>query len=182
MLLRYIEVKACFMRVNVTITPNSKMTSTLSCHLRVPLIRGNEDEMMRKRREAKPLLLENQTHKRRDRAQELRSAKRQGVLAKRRKYDLGEASAASLQGESWPGHQLEMVIHGVRESHISQVLSPLVELRKLLSLEDPPVEEVVERAGLGPKLIELLGSRNDEVQIEASWCVLRESVEEYRQQ
>ncbi|CAM9559994.1 unnamed protein product [Ectocarpus sp. 6 AP-2014] len=144
-----------------------------------------------KNRESKPLLLENQTHKRRDRAQELRSARRQGVLAKRRKFDsstaaaaaaahqsttaatgvAGGASAQGQQEEPWSRERLESAIRGVRERPVSQVLPFLVELRKLLSLEDPPVEEVVERGGLAPRLIELLSTPHDEVQLETTWCL-----------
>lgn len=52
---------------------------------------------------------------------------------------------------------------------MAQILPHLMELRKLLSLEYSPVEEVVERAGLAPRLIDLLGAQNDEIQIEATW-------------
>lgn len=54
---------------------------------------------------------------------------------------------------------------------MSQILPFLVDLRKMLSLEDPPVEEVVEGEGLAPRLVELLRTPNDEIQIEAAWCV-----------
>lgn len=139
-----------------------------------------------KNRESKPLLLENQTHKRRDRAQELRSARRQGVLAKRRKFDSSTAAAAAAhqsasasaaaagveqQEELWSRERLESAIRGARERPVSQVLPFLVELRKLLSLEDPPVEEVVEGGGLAPRLIELLSTPHDEVQLETTWSV-----------
>lgn len=139
-----------------------------------------------KNRDSKPLLLENQTHKRRDRAQELRSARRQGVLAKRRKFDsaagqqgstsavAGAGAAASGQQqhqEPWSAEKLAAAIQGVRERAVSEVLPYLVELRKLLSLEDPPVEEVVEGGGLAPRLIELLSTPNDEIQLETTWSV-----------
>ncbi len=140
-----------------------------------------------KNRDSKPLLLENQTHKRRDRAQELRSARRQGVLAKRRKFDSaaggqqGSTSAAAGAGaaasgqqqhqEPWSAEKLAAAIQGVRERGVSEVLPHLVELRKLLSLEDPPVEEVVEGGRLAPRLIELLSTPNDEIQLETTWSV-----------
>ena len=54
---------------------------------------------------------------------------------------------------------------------MAEVLPYLVELRKLLSLEDPPVEEVVEGAGLAPRLMELLSTANDEIQMETTWSV-----------
>lgn len=127
---------------------------------------------MPKKREAKPLLLQNQTHKRRDRAQELRSTRRQGVLAKRRKLDASQAPIAAgenQQPESWSEEQLARAVQGVKASRIGDILPFLVDLRKLLSLEYPPVEEVVEREGLAPKLIQLLLTPNDEIQIEATW-------------
>ncbi|CAM9506933.1 unnamed protein product, partial [Choristocarpus tenellus] len=37
-------------------------------------------------------------------------------------------------------------------------------------LEDPPIEEVVE-GGIGDNLIALLSASNDEIQIEATWCL-----------
>lgn len=126
---------------------------------------------MPKKREAKPLLLQNQTQKRRDRAQELRSAKRQGVLAKRRKSDVAQAPGAAEQPQSWSREQLAIAIQGVRDSPMPHILPFLVDLRKMLSLEDPPVEEVVEVEGLAPRLVELLGTPNDEIQIETAWCV-----------
>lgn len=131
-----------------------------------------------KNRDSKPLLLENQTHKRRDRAQELRSARRQGVLAKRRKFDSAVATAAAsgagtaghqLDHEPWSREQLAATIQGVRERPVSQILPYLVELRKVLSLEDPPVEEVVAGGGLAPRLIELLSTPNDQIQLETTW-------------
>ena len=147
-------------------------------------------EMPPKNRDSKPLLLENQTQKRRDRAQELRSARRQGVLAKRRKFDAPRATttaAAGLAGasgafphhnhqqqqeeEPWSREKLVAAIQGVRERPVSEVLPYLVELRKLLSLEDPPVEEVVEGARLAPRLMELLSTANDEIQMETTWSV-----------
>lgn len=135
-----------------------------------------------KNRVSKPLLLENQTSKRRDRAQELRSARRQGVLAKRRKFDSttaaaipagasGDASSKLEHQEPWSRETLAEAIRGVRERPVSQILPYLVELRKLLSLEDPPVEEVVEGGGLAPRLIELLSAPNDEIQMETTWSV-----------
>ncbi|CAM9499167.1 unnamed protein product, partial [Hapterophycus canaliculatus] len=135
-----------------------------------------------KNRDSKPLLLENQTHKRRDRAQELRSARRQGVLAKRRKFDSGVATAAACgagagassqqqQQEPWSRETLTAAIQGVRERPVSQILPYLVELRKVLSLEDPPVEEVVAGGGLAPRLIELLSAPNDQIQLETTWCL-----------
>lgn len=146
-------------------------------------------------RVSKPLFLENQTDKRRDRAQELRSARRQGVLAKRRKFALATsttaaaaaaatpAAAAAAGGgasgkqhqEAWSREALSEAVRGVKECPVSQVLPYLVELRKLLSLEDPPVEEVVEGAGLSPRLIELLSAPNDEIQTETTWSVLQSS-------
>lgn len=126
---------------------------------------------MPKKREAKPLLLKNQTQKRRDRAQELRSARRQGVLAKRRKLDVAQTPGEAEQPESWSREQLASTIQGVRVSPMPQILPFLVDLRKMLSLEDPPVEEVVEGEGLAPRLVELLRTPNDEIQIEAAWCV-----------
>eukprot|EP00752_Nemacystus_decipiens_P004524 g4131.t1 len=147
-----------------------------------------------KNRDSKPLLLENQTQKRRDRAQELRSARRQGVLAKRRKFDAPTATTAAAadgstsagaggaffqqqqqqqeqEQEPWSREKLAVAIQGVRERPVAEVLSYLVELRKLLSLEDPPVEEVVEGAGLAPRLMELLSTANDEIQMETTWCL-----------
>lgn len=126
---------------------------------------------MPKKREAKPLLLKNQTQKRRDRAQELRSARRQGVLAKRRKLDVAQTPGEAEQPESWSREQLASTIQGVRVSPMPQILPFLVDLRKMLSLEDPPVEEVVEGEGLAPRLVELLRTPNDEIQIEAAWCL-----------
>ncbi|CAM9401466.1 unnamed protein product [Scytosiphon promiscuus] len=134
-----------------------------------------------KNRESKPLLLENQTHKRRDRAQELRSARRQGVLAKRRKFDsaaattaaAGAAGAAAHQQhqEPWSREQLAAAIQGVRECPVPQIVPYLVQLRKVLSLEDPPVEEVVGSGGLASRLIELLSVPNDQIQLETTWCL-----------
>lgn len=137
------------------------------------------------KRAAKPLLQENQTQKRRERAQELRSTRRQGVLlAKRRKPDpsasggasspAGAAAAVGVTGidkQEWSQVQLEAVVKGVRDSSLGKVLPYLADLRKLLSLEDAPVEEVVEGAGLAPRLIQLLGAgaTNDEIQIQATW-------------
>lgn len=131
---------------------------------------------MPKKREAKPLFLKNQTQKRQDRAQELRSARRQGVLAKRRKLDVAQTPGEAEQAESWSLEQLATVIQGVRVSPMSQILPFLVDLRKMLSLEDPPVEQVVEGGGLAPRLVELLRTPNDEIQIEAAWCVCPDSV------
>lgn len=148
-------------------------------------------KMPPKNRDSKPLLLENQTQKRRDRAQELRSARRQGVLAKRRKFDAPSSVTTGVQGstsagaggawfqqqqrqqeeEPWSGEKLAAAIQGVRERPVSEVLPYLVELRKLLSLENPPVEEVVEGAGLAPRLMELLSTANDEIQMETTWSV-----------
>ena len=145
-------------------------------------------KMPPKNRDSKPLLLENQTQKRRDRAQELRSARRQGVLAKRRKFDAPTATTAAVHGSTWAGaggvqqqqqqeeepwsrEKLAAAIQGVRERPVAEVLPYLVELRKLLSLEDPPVEEVVEGAGLAPRLMELLSTANDEIQMETTWSV-----------
>ncbi|CAM9535486.1 unnamed protein product [Ascophyllum nodosum] len=125
---------------------------------------------MPKKREAKPVLLGNQTHKRRDRAQELRSARRQGVLAKRRKLDEHPRAGGDRLPESWSEEELSSAIQAVRDSCTSQILPHLVRLRKLLSLEYPPVEEVVDR-GLAPRLIQLLGTQNDEIQIEVTWCI-----------
>lgn len=144
----------------------SKHPSALPVHAKMP--------KKRERRDPKPLLLENQTHKRRDRAQELRSARRQGILAKRRKCDAHSAggvvnSAGGLQQDPWSGERLAAAIQGVKDSPVAQILPHLTELRKLLSLEYSPVEEVVERAGLAPRLIDLLGAPNDEIQIEATW-------------
>ncbi|CAM9099094.1 unnamed protein product [Pylaiella littoralis] len=136
-----------------------------------------------KSRVSKPLFLENQTDKRRDRAQELRSARRQGVLAKRRKFAYatptptatppaaGGGASSNQRHEPWSRETLSEAIRGVKERPISQVLPYLVELRKLLSLEDPPVEEVVEEGGLAPRLIELLSAPNDEIQTETTWCM-----------
>lgn len=125
---------------------------------------------MPKKREVKPLLLENQTHKRRDRAQELRSARRQGVLAKRRKFDAGRSAVAGVaHAQLWTEEQVTRVVRGIQGSSATDVLPHLVELRKLLSLEEPPMEEVVEREGLAPKLLELLAAPNDEIQIETTW-------------
>lgn len=128
----------------------------------------------RERRNPKPLLLENQTHKRRDRAQELRSARRQGILAKRRKCDSLSAGAVAnseggLQQDPWSGERLDAAIQGVKDSSLADVLPHLTELRKLLSLENSPVEEVVETAGLAPRLFDLLAAPNDEIQIEVTW-------------
>lgn len=121
------------------------------------------------KRNAKPLILENQTQKRREQAQELRSSRRQGVLlAKRRKSD-PRASKEEPQAHEWSEEQLAAAIKGVRQSSLAKVLPYLTDLRKLLSLEDNPVEEVVEKAGLAPRLIELLSSPNDQIQIEAAW-------------
>lgn len=125
---------------------------------------------MPKKREVKPVLLGNQTSKRRDRAQELRSARRQGVLAKRRKLDEHTPASGDIPPESWSEEQLSSTIQGVQDPSIAKVLPHLVRLRKLLSLECPPVEEVVDR-GLAPRLIQLLGTQNDEIQIEATWYI-----------
>lgn len=156
-----------------TATPAA--TTTTPAHAMPPKVRVS-----------KPLFLENQTDKRRDRAQELRSARRQGVLAKRRKFTsstpttaaaatpaVGGGGASSKQHqEPWSRETLSESIRGVKERPVSQVLPYLVELRKLLSLEDPPVEEVVEGGGLAPRLMELLSAPNDEIQTETTWSVL----------
>lgn len=138
-----------------------------------------------KRGTAKPLLQENQTQKRRERAQELRSSRRHGaLLAKRKKQEssstatvvkdpvggTGAGKEAMPHNDEWSTERLEAAVQGVRDSPMDKVLPYLTDLRKLLSLEDSPVEEVVEKAGLAPRLIQLLGaSANDEVQIEATW-------------
>lgn len=138
---------------------------------------------MPKQREAKPLLKENQTHKRRERAQELRSSRRQGVLAKRRKLDPatqqaggGQEAGGGSSSHEWSKERLAAAVQGVQQrgksaAALAKLLPHLTDLRKLLSLEDNPVEEVVEKAGLAPRLIELLGASNDEIQIEATWYV-----------
>lgn len=119
------------------------------------------------RRDAKPLLTGNQTQKRREQTQELRSIRRQGILlAKRRKS--GSASAEDLSPQ-WSEEQLQTVLVDIQQSPLPKILPHLTDLRKLLSLEHGPVEEVVEKARLGPRLIELLTAPNDEIQIEAAW-------------
>ncbi|CAM9844268.1 unnamed protein product, partial [Discosporangium mesarthrocarpum] len=115
--------------------------------------------------EHKSLLRENQTQRRRERAQELRTIKREGVLAKRRK-----ASDDGSEGQPWSNEELQAAVNGVKQSPPTTVLPYLVSLRKLLSLDDPPLQDVVE-AGVGNKLISLLSVPNDELQIEATWCL-----------
>lgn len=120
------------------------------------------------KRDSKPLLLENQTQKRREQAQELRSNRRKGVLwAKRRKSD--PQTSTEGHAHQWSQEQLNTVVQGVRQSSLDNILPYLTDLRKLLSLEDNPVEEVVEKAALAPRLIELLEAPNDEIQIETCW-------------
>lgn len=102
-------------------------------------------------------------------------------MAKRRKFDsavaTGAAGGAGAAGheqqeqEPWSREQLAAAIQGVRERPVSQILPYLVELRKVLSLEDPPVEEVVAGGGLAPRLIELLSTPNDQIQLETTWSV-----------
>lgn len=78
--------------------------------------------------------------------------------------------AVGIEQQEWSQEQLDAAVKGVRESNLGAVLSFLTDLRKLLSLEDAPVEEVVVNAGLAPRLIQLLGvGANDEIQIEAAW-------------
>lgn len=170
------------------VPPVGLTTATCTAALKLALVVAVK--MPPKNRDSKPLLLENQTQKRRDRAQELRSARRQGVLAKRRKFDSPPSVATAGPGpvsagaggvcfqqqqqrqpkeEPWSREKLAAAIQGVRERPVSEVLPYLVELRKLLSLEDPPVEEVVEGAGLAPRLMELLSTANDEIQMETTW-------------
>ena len=92
------------------------------------------------------------------------------MLAKRRKLDEHPRAGGDRLPESWSEEELSSAIQAVRDSCTSQILPHLVRLRKLLSLEYPPVEEVVDR-GLAPRLIQLLGTQNDEIQIEVTWYV-----------
>mmetsp|Transcript_8324 Transcript_8324/g.18128 ORF Transcript_8324/g.18128 Transcript_8324/m.18128 type:complete len:540 (+) Transcript_8324:113-1732(+) len=109
---------------------------------------------------------------------ELRKAKKDDVLQKRRNLHVTEetqeelvlpATAADIS--TLAARVLEYVALGAPESHTEQCLQMVRQLRKLLSLERvAPIDEVV-GAGLIPAFISLLGHSSEVMAFEAAWCV-----------
>lgn len=108
---------------------------------------------------------------------ELRKAKKDDQLMKRRNIDLSELENPTSDGEidanTSPDINLEVcrqvLLTGQIES--AEYLKAVTNIRKLLSRShNPPVDTVVE-AGLVPLFVKALTSPNTEVQFEAAWTL-----------
>lgn len=122
------------------------------------------------------LLLENQTEKRSERAHELRSSKREGLLAKRRRstdtFDTGDQSddgSEAVTAPTWTEAELKKTLGGLR-GPVAGVLPHLEHLGTLLASEDPPIQQVVE-VGAVPRLLSLLEHPDDRHKILAARCI-----------
>ncbi|KAI9890759.1 MAG: Importin alpha subunit (Karyopherin alpha subunit) (Serine-rich RNA polymerase I suppressor protein) [Vezdaea aestivalis] len=126
------------------------------------------DELRRRREEA---------------AVEIRKAKREENLAKRRNIrpdgsapgaSLGAAPDSDDEGVNIEGQlneELPQMVQGVFSDQIDAQIQATTKFRKLLSKErNPPIEKVIE-TGVVSRFVEFLGSPHTLVQFEAAWAL-----------
>ncbi|KDN38320.1 putative SRP1-importin alpha, partial [Tilletiaria anomala UBC 951] len=129
----------------------------------------------------KALFKQDELRRRREEAQvEIRRAKREESMAKRRNMDLstvdtdGETDDEDAVGaalDSQLNEQLPVMIEGVMSTDESAQLDATTKFRKLLSKEkNPPIEKVI-ACGVVPRFVEFLRSPHSMIQFEAAWAL-----------
>ncbi|CAM9777915.1 unnamed protein product [Chrysoparadoxa australica] len=103
------------------------------------------------------------TSRRRGKAEEARIKRKGEILNKRRKIHPYAA------GQSVDPVQLQEALEGLRKGG-SGLLEHVRKLREMLSLELPPIQDVIDGGGVEP-LLRLLGNADDDLKLEATWCL-----------
>ncbi|KAK9460394.1 armadillo-type protein [Lipomyces oligophaga] len=122
----------------------------------------------------------DELRRRREEAQvEIRKAKREESLAKRRNLTLPQANPEATHSESEDepntdsqlNDELPEMIQGVFSDNIDDQIQATVKFRKILSKErNPPIEKVIE-CGVVSRFVEFLRSPHSLIQFEAAWAL-----------
>ncbi|KAK9236757.1 armadillo-type protein [Lipomyces kononenkoae] len=122
----------------------------------------------------------DELRRRREEAQvEIRKAKREESLAKRRNLTLPPTPVDTIQSESDDetsaeaqlNEELPEMIQGVLSESIDSQIQATIKFRKLLSKErNPPIEKVIE-CGVVSRFVEFLKSPHSMLQFEAAWAL-----------
>ncbi|KAK9382437.1 armadillo-type protein [Kockiozyma suomiensis] len=122
----------------------------------------------------------DELRRRREEAQvEIRKAKREESLAKRRNLTLPQNPIETIQSESEDestaetqlNEDLPEMIQGVFSDNIDAQIQSTIKFRKLLSKErNPPIEKVIE-CGVVSRFVEFLRSPHSIIQFEAAWAL-----------
>ncbi|KAK7204830.1 armadillo-type protein [Myxozyma melibiosi] len=123
---------------------------------------------------------QDELRRRREEAQvEIRKAKREESLAKRRNLTLPTTATEKIQSESEDessaetqlNEDLPEMMQGVFSDNIEAQIQATVKFRKLLSKErNPPIEKVIE-CGVVSRFVEFLRSPHSIIQFEAAWAL-----------
>ena len=118
----------------------------------------------------------DELRRRREEAQvEIRKAKREENLTKRRNFDNiandSEDEDEELTTEMELTQELPVLLEQLRSSDIEQQLQSTIKFRKYLSKEkNPPIEQVV-KCNIIPRFVEFLSSAHSVLQFEAAWVL-----------